>query len=197
LDYAACVSYLLFFLSLTGVALAWNNLASRHAPLRVSVRRHPQPESAVFDIQVQALVQATPQQTWAVLTDYTRLPEFVPDLLSSRLLSRSASEIVIEQRGRAGFLFMRQAIEVVVSVTEQPFSSIDVTLLSGNMKHYNSHWSLTALAPHGGTRLDYHGTLAPDFYVPALLGHALVQRNVKTMLAAVVAEVERRARLSP
>jgi len=30
-----------------------------------------------------------------------------------------------------------------------------------------------------------------------LLGHALVQRNVKTMLAAVVAEVERRARLSP
>jgi len=147
----------------------------------------------MFEIKLQGCVRATPKQTWAVLTDYARLPEFVPDLLSSRLLSHSVGETIIEQHGRAGFLFVRQAIHVVVRVVEQPFSSIDVTLLSGNMKHYSSHWTLAPLAQGGGTRIDYRGTLEPDFFVPQFIGRVLVQRNVQSMLAAVLAEIERRA----
>lgn len=180
---------------MAGTARVWQGVAARRAHLRVRVKHHQPKGRLLFEIQVQGFVHATPQQTWAVLTDYARLPEFVPDLLSSRLLSHSNTETIIEQQGRAGFLFMRQAIQVVVRVTEQPFSSIDVTLLSGNMKHYSSHWELAPLAPDGGTRIDYRGTLEPDFYVPLLLGRALVQRHVQTMLAAVVAEVERRANL--
>ena len=189
------MAYLLLFLTLTGAVLAWHGMAVRHDQLQVSVKHHQPKGRLLFEIQLQGVVHATPQQTWAVLTDYARLPEFVPDLLSSKLLSHSATETIIEQQGRAGFLFVRQAIQVVVRVVEQPFSSIDVTLLSGNMKHYSSHWTLTPQAPDGGTRIDYRGTLEPDFYVPLLLGRALVQRNVQTMLAAVLAEVERRANL--
>ena len=170
-------------------------MASRHGRINVRVMRNQHKERLLFEIQVSGFVRATPQQTWAVLTDYARLPEFVPDLLSSKLLSHSDTETIVEQQGRAGFLFMRQAIHVVVRVTEQPFSTLDVALLSGNMKHYTSHWALTPLTPGGGTRIDYRGTLEPDFYVPLLLGRALVQFNVQNMLAAVIAEIERRASL--
>lgn len=191
------MTYIFLLLALTGTALLWRKAATRQAPITVTVKDHQQQANIMFEIQLQAVVNATPQQTWAVLTDYARLPEFVPDLLSSRLLSHNDTETIIEQRGRAGFLFMRQAIHVVVRVTEQPFSTLDVALLSGNMKHYASHWALTPLAQDGGTRIDYRGTLEPDFYVPWLLGRTLVQRNVQTMLGAVVAEIERRAGLDP
>lgn len=162
----------------------------------VRVRRTPQKGGPCFEIQVNGWVEATAQQTWAVLTDYARLPEFVPDLLSSRQLSRSGAQITLEQQGRAGFLFLRHAIHVVVQVTEHPFSALDVALLAGNMKHYASHWELAPMARGGGTRILYRGSLAPDFFVPALLGQVLVQRDVQNMLAAVAAEIERRAGLA-
>lgn len=147
---------------------------------------------ALFEIQVNGLVQATPQQTWSVLTDYGRLPEFVPNLLSSKLLSRSNTQVTLEQQGYAGFLFMRQKIHLVVRVTEHPFSALDVALVSGNMKHYASRWELQPMDQGGGTRIAYRGSLEPDFYVPLLLGRAMLQLDVQNMLAAVVAEVERR-----
>lgn len=188
------VAYLLFFVTLAGGGLIWHGFASRPARLQVRVRCLPQKGRLVFDIQLQGIVRATPQQTWAVLTDYARLPEFIPDLMSSTLVSRSGNESVLEQHGRAGFLFMQQAVHIVVRVTEQPLVSLKVALISGNMKHYTSHWKLAPLAGQGGTQIDYHGHLEPDFFVPRLLGRALVQRDTRRMLAAVVSEIEYRAR---
>lgn len=187
------MAYLLLALTLAGGGLIWLGFASRPARLQVRVLRVPQKGRVVFDIQLQGIVRATPQQTWAVLTDYARLPEFVPDLISSTLVSRSGNESVLEQHGRAGFLFMRQAVHIVVRVTEQPLVSLKVALISGNMKHYTSHWQLAPLAGQEGTQIDYQGRLEPDFFVPKLLGRALVQRDTQRMLAAVVSEIERRA----
>lgn len=189
--YAIGVAYSFLFLAIILAALVWKKTASPKGSLEVRVKRNHEKGRILFEIQVSGFVHATPQQTWAVLTDYDRLPEFVPNLLSSKLLSRSGAQAVLEQLGSVGFLFMRQAIHLVVRVTEQPFSTLDVELVSGNMKHYASHWEL-APVDLGGTRIDYRGSLEPNFFVPLLLGRVMVQADVQKMLTAVVAEVERR-----
>lgn len=38
-----------------------------------------------FNLRTSACVHATPEQVWQVLTDYPRLPDFVPNLLSVRV----------------------------------------------------------------------------------------------------------------
>lgn len=144
----------------------------------------------LFEIQASGVVRATPQQAWAVLTDYGRLPQFVPGLLSSKLLGRCGHEAIVEQRGSVGFLFLRQAIHLVVRVTEYPFSRIEVALVAGDMKHYASHWELTPVESGASARITYRGSLEPDFFVPLLLGRAIVRADVEQMLAAVVAEIE-------
>lgn len=187
------MGYFFLLLLITGSALVWKKEESSNGSLKVSVTRNHKKGRILFEIKVSGVVRATAQQTWLVLTDYDRLPEFVPDLLSSKLLSRAGAEVVLEQQGSVGFLFMRKSIQLVVRVTEHPFSALDVALVAGNMKHYASRWELAPMENDGGTRIAYRGSLEPDFFVPAVVGRAMVQADVQKMLAAVVAEVERRS----
>jgi ribosome-associated toxin RatA of RatAB toxin-antitoxin module len=188
------MTYFLLFLVIGGTTLVWTrDVLSKKGNIEASVKRYRRKGRILFEIQASGLVRATQQQTWAVLTDYTRLSEFVPGLQSSKLLSRSGDEVIIEQQGSIDFLFRQQAIHLVVRVTEHPFSRLDVALVKGDMKHYASRWKLEPAVAEGGTRIDYHGSMELNFFVPLVLGRILVQADVQKMLAAVVAEVERRS----
>jgi len=146
-----------------------------------------------IEVDADGFACATPQRVWQVLTDYDRLAEFVPNLISSMVLSRHDHEVVVEQYGSGGFLFVRQEIHMVLRVTEQPFSTIDVSRISGNMRRYTARWSLApAREKHcDGTRIRYRASMQPDFFVPPIAGPAVAQADVNQMLKAVLAEIER------
>ncbi len=147
----------------------------------------------VYAVSASASVSTAPAQVWQVLTDYERMPEFVPDLETASVLAREDNEVLLDQTGLARLLFLSRPIHLVVRVTEQAPTSIDIALVAGDMKYYVCHWELQALAPSGGTRVLYSGKLAPAFYVPDLLGPAIVRADVERMMAALVARLERRA----
>jgi ribosome-associated toxin RatA of RatAB toxin-antitoxin module len=146
-----------------------------------------------FEITAHRFVRATQQQAWRVLTDYDRLPEFVPNLQSSKVISRTGNEIILEQDSKAGFLFISQNIHLVVRVIEQPHSAIDVTFVSGDMKYYVARWEIAPAQEDGldGARITYSGKMEPDFFVPPLVGAALVENDVKAMVEAVVIEIDK------
>lgn len=150
---------------------------------------------AFFEVRAAGIARATPQQAWRVLTDYERLDEFVPDLVSSKVIARAPNEATVEQESRTGFLFLSLSVRMVVRIAERPQSALDVERLSGDMRHYAAHWTLEPVAFEGGTatRIQFHGELEPDFPLPPLLGDAIVQVNVRRMVEAVIAEIERRS----
>lgn len=189
------MTYFFLLLAISGAALVWEKRGLQDGSFGASVTRNHTKGRILFEIQAKGLARATPQQTWAVLTDYDRLSAFVPDLLCSKLLSRCGDEAIIEQQGSVGFLFMRQAIHLVVRVTEHPFSTLEVALVEGDMRHYASRWELAPAQPGAATLITYRGNMEPDFFVPLLLGRAMIQADVRKMLAAVIAEVERHAGL--
>jgi len=147
-----------------------------------------------FEIRAGGFIRATPQQTWQVLTDYERLPEFVPKLQSSRIISRNGNETVLDQQSTAGIWFASQTIRLTLLVTEQPYSEIDVKFLAGDMKHFISRWEIAPAEKDGveGTHLVYSGEMEPEFFVPPMIGDVLVESDVKQMLQAVSVEVVRR-----
>lgn len=147
-----------------------------------------------FEVTATGFVRATPQQVWHVLTDYERLPDFVPDLVSSKVVSRTPHEILLEQHSKARFLFVSYSIRMLVRIEEQPFSTVDVTLVSGDLRRYTGHWEMQAHTRNGadGTRISFRGTMEPDFFVPPLISKPIVLANVRKMVEAVVAEIEKR-----
>lgn len=191
---------MLHFLVLTFIALLPPLLlapvahADDAAPVEVHIERVSRDGESFFDVHAVAFVRAPPQQAWRVLTDYERLPDFIPDLVVSRVVSRTPGEILLEQQSRSGFLFLTQSVHMLVRVEEAPPATIDVTLVSGDMRRYSGHWELLPLTQGGaeGTRVSFFGTMEPDFYVPTLIAQPIVLANVRRMVESVAAEIERR-----
>jgi ribosome-associated toxin RatA of RatAB toxin-antitoxin module len=183
-------------LFLTWIAIMPAPAGAQTDAVNASANRVSKNGIAYFDIHASGFVRATPQQAWGVLTDYDRLAEFVPDLVSSKLVSRTTREAVVEQRSRSGFLFISQEVHLVLRIEEQPYSTLEVALIEGDMKHYDAHWELQPVERDGiqGTLIVFSGALEPDFFIPPLIGRPIVQANVKRMVEAVVAEIERRSR---
>jgi ribosome-associated toxin RatA of RatAB toxin-antitoxin module len=163
-----------------------------HPKLEVSVNRVEQDAMHMFEVDASGIVQAPPDKVWRILTNYEHMNEFVPDLSSCRILSRNGNEVIIEQFGTAHFLFMSKSIHLIVRATEQPMSSIDIALVSGDMKHYESHWELFLVPETGGTRVVYTGRLVPDFYVPGFLGVKLVRADIEHMMSSVLTRLDQR-----
>lgn len=158
--------------------------------LEVSVRRVDLDALHMYEVNASGTVQAPPATVWRILTTYDRMHEFVPDLASCRVLSRNGNEVIVEQFGTARFLFMARSIHLIVRVTENAQSSIDIALISGDMKHYESHWDLVPVPETGGTRVLYSGKLVPNFYVPGMLGAQMIRGDIERMMAAVLARLE-------
>ncbi|WP_025917459.1 SRPBCC family protein [Herminiimonas sp. CN] len=173
------------------VAQAQNGAES--AGVAATVQRTQQDQLSFFEIHASGFARSSQQRAWQVLTDYDRLHEFVPNLLSSRLLERSGPEATIEEVGRIGFFILSRQIHMVVRVTEHPFSTLDAVLVAGDMKHYATHWELAPATQDGasGTRINYSGMVEPDFFVPSLLGAALMRSDVRRMLEAIITEIDK------
>jgi ribosome-associated toxin RatA of RatAB toxin-antitoxin module len=172
------------------LALSLPAMAQR-AGLEVRVERHHTDSGNVYEVNARGEVAAAPDAVWRILTDYERMPEFVPDLHSTKVLSRSGDEAVLEQTGTARLLFFRRAIHLVVRVREQPVAQIEVSLVDGDMKVYHCTWRLIAVPETGGTRVLYSGRMAPKFYVPGLLGAGIIRADIERMMAAVLARLDR------
>jgi ribosome-associated toxin RatA of RatAB toxin-antitoxin module len=159
--------------------------------LEVGVQRHNTDMGNVYEVNAQGDVAAAPAAVWRVLTDYERMPEYVPDLHTTKVLSRSGEQVVLEQTGTAHLLFFRRAIHLIVQVREQPMAQLDVSLLEGDMKVYQCTWRLIPIPDTGGTRVLYSGKMAPKFYVPGMLGSNMIRSDIEKMLAAVLARLDR------
>ncbi|PWF55156.1 cyclase/dehydrase [Massilia glaciei] len=158
--------------------------------LAVSVQRVDIDNQHVFEVAASGTVRASQAQVWKILTDYERMPEFVPDLQTAKVLSRTGQQAVVEQFGVARFLFIRRDIRLVVQVNEQPMSAIDIGLVSGDMKVYNCRWSMTPVPETGGTRITYSGKLVPRFYVPGILAANIIRGDIEKMMKAVLERLD-------
>jgi len=183
---------LLFLLGCGVPALVFAQGPRSDAPrLQVSVKRVMQDALHMYEIDATGTVQAPLPTVWRILTGYDRMDEFVPDLVSCRVLSRNGNEVIIEQFGNARFLFMSRSIHLIVRATEQPMSSIDIALISGDMKHYESRWELVPVPETGGTRVLYTGRMMPNFYVPGILGTNIIRGDIERMMGAVLARLDK------
>jgi hypothetical protein len=83
---------------------------------------------------------------------------------------------------------------MLVRIEEQPFSAINVTQVSGDMRQYIAHWDIQPVTQNGveGTRIRFTGTMEPDFFVPPLIGKPAMLTNLRKQVEAVLAEIERR-----
>jgi ribosome-associated toxin RatA of RatAB toxin-antitoxin module len=128
----------------------------------------------------------------AVLTDFERIPEFMPDVEHSQVLSGEPG-LVVEQRATAKFLMFSKRVHLVLEVSDtgDRISFRDRCRTSFDL--YQGAWTLV---PHdGGVRIRYQLAARPLFDVPGFVLKRLLKRDAGRMIARIAAEIAGRADL--
>jgi len=147
-------------------------------------------DGKVFRIHVETPVAADVHTAWQVLTDYDHLADFVPDMQESHALRIPGQPLRLEQKGEGRALLFSTAIDIVFEIEETPPEQIAFRAVAGNMKQMNGKWRIVPLQQE--INLVYEAELEPDFWVPPLIGKALVRRNALRQIGGVVAEILKR-----
>ena len=180
--------------SLAVALFAAAHAAPGSAAQDVEIEAQRQGESV--EIKAHALLAAPAALVWEVLTDYERLPGFIPGIAKSVVRERQGNMLLIEQTGAARFLFFSFPIEVRYQVTERPPQWVESRSVGGNLKRMNGRYDLEPGAEPLTIRLRYHGLIEPDFQLPPFVGVAALRSMAEEQFTAMVAEIERRAALA-
>jgi uncharacterized protein YndB with AHSA1/START domain len=141
--------------------------------------------SAVVDIA------ATPETVWAVMTDCARAPNFVPNLVSCRILeSDPGGAWDVREHIVDWAWFLPNVRNVFRSDYERPrvlrFKRVD-----GDMARSEGAWRLEPLKGGAATRLFYSALLSPKSWIPPSMALSSVKEDVPKVLLALRRECTR------
>lgn len=139
---------------------------------------------------VEFFVHATPQETWAVLTDYDHATEFISGLERSAILVRSGDMLIVSQKGRVDYGPFFATFETIAEIQLTPYETISSRMVSGNMKKNQSTTLISQEA--GGTRVVHHLESIPDVWIPPIIGRILIAHEVRNRFRQLIAEILRR-----
>lgn len=149
----------------------------------------------VIHVEASFHVDVSPALAWRVMTDYEHMAAFVPTMKESRVLSAASDRLTVYQRGVARIAWFSHDWEMEREITLEPDVAIRSRALRGNVKRMEME---THLTPEGdGVRIRYQALTVPDFWVPPLIGPALMKSQVTEQFTALAAEMHRRAIAAP
>ena len=173
------------------LAAAWSALCPALAQ-DISIRTAR--DGDFITVSASAFMKVDPSIAWAVLSDYDHLAKFIPDMKSSRVVSREGNVLRVEQKGDVGFFFYKEPVNMLLEVHEEPPSRITARGIEGNIKGLETRYDLKSSA--AGVRLDYAGRFEPDFSIPPLIGMPIMNRVIERRFRAMVNEIQRRDALA-
>lgn len=149
----------------------------------------------VIHVEASFHVDVPPALAWRVMTDYEHMVAFVPTMTESRVLSAANGRLTVYQKGVASLAWFSHDWEVEREVTLEPEVTIRSRALRGNVKRMEME---THLTPEGdGVHIRYRALTVPDFWVPPLIGPALMKSEVTDQFTALAAEMHRRTIAAP
>lgn len=166
-------------------ASAWPD-APRDDDIAVTARK----DGGTVILDASFVVPAGQQETWAVLTDFEHMADFISNLTSSSVVSRSDGVLRVAQKGRAVHGLLSFDFDSVRDIELSPPNAIRSRVVSGSIEKLDG---LTRLYPEGATtRVVYHAEVIPKVWVPPVVGLHFIEHETREQFAEIRAEVLRR-----
>ena len=128
---------------------------------------------------------------WDVLTDYTHLAEFIPNLSSSELVMRDGQTVRLQQVGSQQLMGLRFSAQVLLELREfKPDGLLRFEMLKGDFRRFEGSWQVREL-PEGSSLL-YELTVQGCLGMPIALIEERLRDDLSSNLSAVEQEAKRR-----
>lgn len=139
-------------------------------------------------------VKAPVREVWNILTAYESLPEFVPNLAISKVLSRENNRVRILQEGCKGLLYMVLHARVVMDLCEYREEEIGFEQIEGDFDSFQGKWQFEQLGNHH-TLLRYfvESKMRKDTFLSEAIMEEVIYEDLPSNLCAIRDYIERKA----
>ena len=168
-------------------------------PVSVSVRR----TGRRFDAAAAFDTAASVDLVWKTLTDYPRLPDFMPGIRACEIVQRKRlgpgrEQLQVQQRGEFRFLLFAQTLTVHLDILHERHRSalaratrFDLGLIKDRaLESFEGCYELQPV--DDVVRVSYRAVIVSRLPPPPGIGTAAVRANLAGQLNAVAGEIERR-----
>lgn len=143
------------------------------------------------------LVKASPDVVWAVLTDYTNFPKFLPHLVSTKILAVNGNRQVVEQIDSRQFFLINQRSRVSTENILTAKKRIDFHLVDGDLKQIEGYWLLEPISSYPGATptqvlITQQISAQPKAGIPKGIFNNIFKKSLQENLTAISKEVTRR-----
>ncbi len=141
-------------------------------------------------VEASQVLQTDARTLWDTITDYNRLASFIPDMVSSRVISAPGAPKRVEQIADAGLFAFIMPDQVVLALEETPYSVIRFRAISGKLVSMTGEWRI--VGDKAPVTLFYRAHIVPMSPIPPLGSGYFVEDEVRARFEAVGREAERR-----
>jgi ribosome-associated toxin RatA of RatAB toxin-antitoxin module len=121
-----------------------------------------------------------------------RIPRFMPEVRTSKILERTDDRAVVEQEAVARFMMFSKRVHLVLEVEEAQAVIRFRDRCGRSFARYEGSWTL--VQRDGSTDITYQLSANPSFDVPEFLLKRLFKRDATQMIERLTAEIALRAR---
>jgi len=143
-------------------------------------------------VDASQVVYADASTLWNTITDYNRLAAFIPDMVSSRVISAPGTPKRVEQIADAGLFAFIMPDRVVLAMEEQPAYTLRFRAVSGKVASMAGEWRI--VGERAPVTLHYRAHVLPLTPLPPLVSEYFIESEVRARFEAVGNEAERRMR---
>lgn len=147
--------------------------------------------NGVYSVAATFAVTESPAFVLAALTDYGRIPEFMPEVRTSTVLERSDDRVIVEQEAVARFMMFSRRVHLVLEVKEGPQHIRFRDRCGKSFSLYEGSWRISTR--NGWTVVAYELDAKPSFEVPGFLLRRLLKRDATDMIDRLKSEIKGRA----
>jgi ribosome-associated toxin RatA of RatAB toxin-antitoxin module len=142
-----------------------------------------------FKVSIHTQTTANQAAVWKVLTDYDHHAEYLPYLLSSKMVYHNEEYKVIDQHGQFKLLFWTFAIHVKQRTREVPPDVMTFQAIDGDFTQLEGQWRLSAKGQ--GTGLFVEFRVQPRRRVPGWAMKMVARRYLAQMVHAICERAEK------
>lgn len=142
------------------------------------------------------VIDAPRAKVYAVITDFERLHELDEGIAEARIVERvdDRTTVVYTRLSGCVLVFCRdvERLERVEKVSETEIVANVVPEENGDVAYSSARWLLTAEGD--ATRVVYETEVDPSFWIPPVIGPAIVRNVLRKRVAATLGNLEQAAR---
>ena len=152
-------------------------------------------DGETFAVTVALTVDATPEEVFAVFTDYDHMARFVSNVVESRIVRRDGDRLAVEQKSRLVVGILHFEFTNVREVDLVPLREIRSRIAEGDMQ--GSSFTTTISVQGTKTQVHNRGTFLSNRWIPPIIGNMVLEAETRKQFQEFRTEILRRKGSAP